>query len=387
MHHLRHFIDVCAELWQKIAEELRSLGKPGPRLIDEVECVLSVLLAIAFAHALGAQYVGWAAFSGYAVMRSTLPESLMRGTLRIAGTAAGAVVALLLAPLVIGSSYTLALALALVGGTTLYFALVSRRSYAWLFTGLTFCMILIEGMKVSSNSVAPFAQSRVLEIVAGTCASILVSAVSACTVRRVTRRCDQLVPVAAAVRQSPMWHKGAALHAAQAAIALALIPSIWKWTGFSSLSQSSVTIMAVMLLPIAMLDASPLHPVTSKMLLRFVGCGVGGILAIAALFASHHSPLLMTLALCIAVIVGRHIENGNAATSYIGVQFALAFLVVLVPDNYFNAQPDPGVGRLTGILLGIVVLEPILLVWHLLFNRAAERDVRMAAEPENIPRE
>lgn len=86
---------MIAGLWQAIMRELRSLHHPGPRMIDEFECMVSVPLAIAFAHALGAQNVGWAAFSGYAVMRPRLSDSLTRGTLRIAGTAAGAGVILL----------------------------------------------------------------------------------------------------------------------------------------------------------------------------------------------------------------------------------------------------------------------------------------------------
>jgi len=386
MTSLRTLASVPLGHWDAIRGELRSLGRPGPRLVDELECVLSVLLAIVFAHALGAQYVGWAAFSGYAVMRSRLSESMVRGALRIVGTAAGALVALLLAPAAIGSPLLLALTLALIGGTTLYFALVGRHSYAWLFTGLTCCMILIEGMKVPADPVTRFAQSRVVEIIAGTLACILVSVASNLTVRRAIRQNGREVQTPAVMLPYFRWHKGAAIHAAHAAMALAVLPFIWQWTGFGSLSQTSVTIMAVMVLPLATLEASALHPVTSRMLMRFAGCAVGGVLAIAVLFSSHHSPLLMTIALCVAVIVGRHVENGNSATSYIGIQFALAFLVVLVPDNYMNAHPEPGVSRLTGILLGVLVLEPILLGWHLISGKAGA-DASIGIGADDMPRE
>ena len=40
-----------------------------------------------------------------------------------------------------------AAALALVGGVTLYGALVGKRSYAWLFVGLTFAMILLDKLE------------------------------------------------------------------------------------------------------------------------------------------------------------------------------------------------------------------------------------------------
>ena len=369
MTYLQRSISGFINLWPAILNELRSLARPGPRMIDEFECVISVLLAIVFAHVLGAQNVGWAAFSGYMVMRSHVSESLMRGTLRLVGTAAGAGVALLLAPFILFSPATMSLALAIFGGFTLYFALVGRRSYAWLFTGLTFCMILIEGMKHPGQSVVPFAQSRLLEIVAGTVACILVSAASTFLIRRRLKPQGRETAAQTAVRNSTLWHTGAARHSVEGAIALASIPWIWAWFGITSLAQSSVTIMAVMMIPVASLGADPLNPVTSKLALRFVGCSVGGLLAIAILLGSHHSPLLMTLGVCLGVLVGRHIENGNAATSYIGTQFVLAFLVVLVPDSYSNAVVDPGVDRLAGILLGIVILEPVLILSHFVLGR------------------
>jgi uncharacterized membrane protein YccC len=224
MNYLQRSLRGFINLWPAILNELRSLARPGPRMIDEFECVLSVLLAIIFAHALGAQNVGWAAFSGYMVMRSHVSQSLKRGSLRLAGTAAGAGVALLVAPITIGSPFAMSLALAVFGGFTLYFALVSKRSYAWLFTGLTFCMVLIEGMKHSGESVAPFAQSRLLEIVAGTFACILVSAASTFLVRRRLKYGTQETAAQTAIRKSTLWHAGAFRHSVEAAIALAFIP-------------------------------------------------------------------------------------------------------------------------------------------------------------------
>ena len=77
----------------------------------------------------------------------------------------------------------------------------------------------------------------------------------------------------------------------------------------------------------------------------------------------------MTVGLCIGVIIGRHFENGPASMSYAGIQFTLAFLVVLVPDNYANAALAPGFDRLFGILFGMVLLEPVVLIAHLVGQR------------------
>ncbi|QND54944.1 FUSC family protein (plasmid) [Phyllobacterium sp. 628] len=371
MNYFRHSVSSLRDLWTVTVQEFRSLAMSGPRMIDQCECVVSVLLAIVFAHVLGAQNVGWAAFSGYMVMRSHVSESLTRGILRIIGTSAGAGTALMLAPYVMQSPLLLSLSLVTVGGVTLYFALVGKRSYAWLFTGLTFCMVLIDGMKHPTESVLPFAESRLIEIVAGTLACILVSAGSTFTIRRRLARNPGETLAQKALRRSAVWHRGAALHALQAAVALGLIPFIWILSGITSLSQSSITIMAVMMVPVTTLGPSALNPITSRLVLRFIGCSVGGLIATAILLSSHHSPVLMTFGVCIGVFVGRHIENSNSSISYIGTQFVLAFLVVLVPDTYTNAALEPGMERLAGILLGIVILEPVLLASHYLFGSQA----------------
>ena len=343
--------------------ELRLLPVPGPRMIDEVECTLSVLLAIVLSHAIGAENVGWAAFSGYMVMRSHVAESFTRGVLRVIGTLAGAGAALLLARLVLPHPALLSLALFAGGSVTLYFAIVGRRAYAWLFTGLTFLMVLIEGMEHAAEPILRFASTRILEVLAGTTACVIVSALSTWTVRRALPSPDRamrVVPVAPA-RQ---WHGTVARHAVVAGIALALIPWVWAWFGIRALSQSSITIFAVMLVPAAALANGMLSPVSTRVMNRLIGCLAGALLASLVLLVSRHAPVGMTIGLCIGVIVGRHIENGPPFMSYAGLQFTLAFLVVLVPDNYASAAIEPGVDRLFGILFGMVLLEPVVLLAH-----------------------
>src|ERR1700744_361969 len=88
-------------LREQIKQEARNLFSLDARLIDELECSLSVLLAIVFAHLLGATNVSWAAYSGYMVMRGHVAESTVRGILRILGTCAGAGLAVVVTPLVL----------------------------------------------------------------------------------------------------------------------------------------------------------------------------------------------------------------------------------------------------------------------------------------------
>ncbi|WP_343214347.1 FUSC family protein [Dyella sp. ASV21] len=347
----------------ELGGDLATLLRPGPRLVDQAEAICSVLLAVALAQLVGAKNVGWAAFSGYMVIRSHFSASLQRALLRVLGTLTGAIAGYVVALKVAGHPLWACVALAVVVTCTMYRVLVSRRTYAWLFTGLTFLMVVVETIGPHELPPRAFALSRVTEILVGTTASLLVSYLSAKTLRR-------WMP-GQPPRPAPSyrgWQPAAARHAAQAGIAVACVPLFTAWIATPTLSQAGVTVMAVMAVPLASLSASS-RTISTRMVHRFVGCSLGGLLAMAILLASHHHAALITLGLCLGVAIGRHIENGPHAYGYVGVQFALAFLVVLVPDDYANASFAPGVERLAGILAGFVLLIVIRLVFRALHGQ------------------
>ncbi len=333
-------------LWRDLA----TLLKPGPRLVDQAEAVASVLLAIGLAQLVGTRNVGWAAFSGFMVIRSHLLASTRRAVLRVLGTVAGALAGYLVAIRITGHPFWACLSLGIVVTATMYMVLVGRRTYAWLFTGLTFLMVVVESVVPQAASPASFAQARVVEILIGTSASLLVSYLSS----RSLRRWVPGQPPGPTVSHFG-WHPAAAVHALQAGVAASLIPCFARWVATPTLIQAGITVMAVMAVPLASLDTDR-KAVSTRMVYRFIGCSLGALLAIAILLVSHHSVVLITLGVCLGVSVGRHIENGPHRYGYIGVQFALAFLVVLVPDRYATAGMAPGVERLLGILAGFAML-------------------------------
>lgn len=340
-------------LLARLVRDFRPWPEFGDRFVDEIECLVAVLLAIGVAHLMGVRNVGWAAFSAYIVIRGSFGESLRRGSLRVLGTGVGVSLAWLLAPELLRSTFLLSAALALFGGLTLYLALVGRCGYGWMLAGLSFSMVLVDGMAHPDAALGTLVQSRFIEVFIGTAASILVSAASAVTVRR-----SLPAPSSCAVPVDGIWRGAAAVHALQGALALSLIPWVWTAFHFKALSQSSITIMAVMMVPVTELSARE-HPASTRLRHRVFGCVFGGILATGILLLSHASPVVMTLAVCLGILVGRHIENGNLGICYIGTQFALAFLVVLVPDCYSTFDVAPGLQRLFGILVGMALLEPM----------------------------
>ncbi|PMQ04459.1 p-hydroxybenzoic acid efflux pump subunit AaeB [Dyella sp. AD56] len=338
------------QLMGELFRDLATLLKPGPRMVDQAEAIASVLLAIAIAQLAGTRNVGWAAFSGFMVIRSHLSASTQRAALRVLGTVLGALGGYVVATQIVGHPLWASLSLGLVVTATMYMVLVGRRPYAWLFTGLTFLMVVVESVVPQASSPASYAVSRVAEILIGTSASLIISYLSSKTLRRWIPG----QPPKLAVSQFG-WHTNAAWHALQAGIAAALVPLFYRWVAIPALIQAGITVMAVMAVPLASLDTNR-RVVSTRMVHRFIGCSLGALLAIAILLSCGHNAVLITLGVCLGVAIGRHIENGPHRYGYIGVQFALAFLVVLVPDRYASADIGPGVERLLGILAGFAML-------------------------------
>jgi uncharacterized membrane protein YccC len=363
---------MAASQWQqRLAEETKGLFTPGPRMIDELECVASVLLAIVFGHLVSVQNISWAAFAGYMVMRGHISESLLRGALRIVGSIAGAILAFALVPQVSTNPFASAAALALIGGASLYGSLMSRHSYAWLFLGLTFVMMLLDKLEHPEHVAEEFVSTRMHETVAGTLACIIISMISTFTFRR--RWPGPTPPLPPHFG----WKRDVARHVAQAAIALAMLPFLWAAFQIPELSQGAVTIMALMIIPLAGIGKSGLVPVGRRIVLRVIGCVSGAAMAAAFLFLAHIAtpwaePVLI-VGMVLGVMLGRHIENGKSAVAYGGTQFALAILVTLVPDSYLNAELTPGLMRLIGILVGILLLLPVLVGWHLVVGLMERR--------------
>lgn len=318
-----------------------------------------MLLAIVFAHLVGARNVSWAAFSGYMVMRAHVADSLLRGALRIIGTAFGAGLALVTVPAIQDFWPLCSLAGGAFGGVAMYGALTSRRSYAWLFTGLTFEMVLLDKLGHPSLAVTAFATTRMLEVGSGTVASIIISTLSALTARR--RWPGVRTPPA----QQVGWQPLAFRHAGEAAIALAFLPPLATLVGIRETAQGAISIMAVMMVPISSLGVSGLAPVSRKLAERIVGCLAGAVPAALILFIARGNPVVMILGTVAGVLIGRHIENGSHSHVYVGTQFTLAILVTLVPDNYTNAALSPSLERLLGILIGMALIEPVLIAWRL----------------------
>lgn len=354
--------------FKEITEQFRLKNITLARCIDEFEVILSVFLAICLAHQLGATNVGWAAFTGYMVMRSHVLDTLIRGSLRFLGTLIGAGLAYCTAYFLGHDLFLIALGIALIGGIALYLAIISKYSYAWLFLGITYIMVGVDALGHPIEQVQQFVMTRFIEVLAGIFASMIVSLTS-----NLLKPKLKLTPIKVGlvdITKFPKYEKYVITHALRAMIALSTLPFLAHFFDLSYLGQTAITCFVVLTVPLSSINNTKI--VSKRNFHRFIGCLSGGLLALICLPFYQINLLITAMILALGIWLGRHVENSGKAFSYIGTQFVLVYLVVMVPDSLLYTSADPGFARLLGGMIGIVLVEfsklvilPLRIYWKL----------------------
>ena len=352
--------------------ELRALTVHGPRAREPLKAVLSVLLAVTVATFLRLDELSWAAFSGYMVMRADVSESIPRGLMRIAGTVTGALVGLLLAPVVADNPVMLMLGLLSISLLGIFGSLISRYSYAYVFFGLTAGLVMTEALADPAD-VVHFAGTRVAEIVVGTCSALLIASLFAAAGAppgtggpRPPAAAGPLVRLGDLLCEQWLREHWILLeHSARAALAVALLPLVWRWFEIEDFSQTAVTSYVVMIIPAAAVRDGRHQTIYERMAHRTLGCLFGCIVAIACLSMFSNAVLPAVLTLCAGIWIGYHIQIGREGIGYLGTQFVLGFLITFIQGPAPVSSILPGLERLLGIVIGSAMLCFLFLVWPL----------------------
>jgi uncharacterized membrane protein YccC len=337
---------------------------------EPVKAVLSVLLAVTIATALHLPDIVWAALSGFMVMRSSLAEAVPRGLSRIFGTIAGAALGLVLARWVAPSPLLLMAALFVFTWIGVFEGTVSTHSYAWMLFGLTAGLVLTTAMATPLDA-ADFAATRIAEVIIGTGAALVVAVVFEAFGAPPGAGAPQSAGVPGgtfSLRRlwdeawlAAHWHL--VTHAARAAIAVALLPLVWRFFGITDFAQTAVTSYVVMIVPVGAIARGETTVVYQRMVHRALGCLLGGCLALLLLRVAADDVLFWTLFLSLAVWAGYHIQQGATGLGYVGTQFALAFMFTYVQGPGPATSVTPGLERLLGIAIGAAMMALVILLW------------------------
>jgi uncharacterized membrane protein YccC len=343
--------------WHAVAETLTALRldlldiRPsGPRAVIATISALAVTLSMTIACAWNLPDVWWAGISAFVSSQATRPASLRKGLYRIAGSILGAGLAFLLVGWLAYDDLACCLVLMLGAGLATFGFTVSRYGYAWLLFGITFCLIIL--MSLGDPAQAWFiAATRACEVVLGTAVAMLLAIVLA------PEDAD------AADAPTPGWtHLFGArwpnlLHAARTGIAISTIPLVWSTFDLPDITTMGTTMASVMAIPVLHTDAiDDERRIVTRAMQRLLGCVLGGGVGLLLLGLSFTSFLPWLIALGASVWVFAYLQTSTRGMTYVGLQAGMVIVMTLSQGEGPPTSIWPGINRLTGIVLGLIVL-------------------------------
>jgi uncharacterized membrane protein YgaE (UPF0421/DUF939 family) len=359
---IREIHELLVVLRQELAE-LQFMHGRGPQ---SIMTALAVALATAVALAVHADAVWWAAISGFVSTQATAPASIQRGILRVLGTTTGAALAVLLSPWLAQDTVALSLVLFVASTVGVLGFLVSSHGYAWLLSAITMDMVLLSALD-DPLSALDTAGNRLAEVTIGTVAAILMALLMAPD--------SDVAPAPPA----PGWSNllegqwAAVQQALRAGVGLMLVPPVWSWLELPSLSQTAITVTAVMAAPVLADDDATQQQTNQRSLQRLFGCLLGGVAGLVCLALSVERFLPWLLMLTAGIWISAHVQGSRRGVGYVGTQGAIVFICTLVqgwgpPDSVL-----PGVERFAGIVGGLLIL--LAVTWSTTSSRQPSQPV------------
>jgi uncharacterized membrane protein YgaE (UPF0421/DUF939 family) len=315
---------------------------------------LAVALSVIAALVLRVDAPWWAAISAFVSIQVTAPSSIARGILRVTGTAIGAAVGALLSPWMIDDPVAVSLAVFVAAALGVLGLLLSQHGYAWILGGVTVNMVLLAALG-DPNSTLEVACNRTAEVAIGTAAAVLVSLVLSPDAR------DGPAPPPA-----PGWSDlfgaqwPATRHALGAGFGVMLVPWIWNWLELPSLSQTAVTVAAVMAVQAISEDKEAnQRQVAARATHRILGCLLGGVAGLALVAVSFESFLPWLAVLMAGIWISTHVQSSARGIGYIGTQGAVVFISTLVQGWGPPTGIAAGLERFAGITGGLLIVTVV----------------------------
>jgi uncharacterized membrane protein YccC len=345
--------EFAAPLHEAVAalrREIAEIEISGSRGGHCARTTLAVALAVIIALLLRVDAPWWAAISAFVSIQITAPSSIERGALRVIGTAIGAAIALLLSPWLIEDQVAVSLVLFLASAIAVLGLQVSSHGYAFVLGGVTLDMVVLAtlGDPTSALSVAC---NRTAEVTIGTVMAVLVALLLSPPAEKATRR------------DAPGWSDllGAqwpsVQHALRAGLGVMLVPWVWNFLEFPNLSQTAITVAAVMAVQATTEDeVANRQRVVTRATHRILGCLIGGLAGLGVLSLSLESFVPWLLMLCAGVWIGAHVQSSTRGIGYVGTQGAVVFMMTLVQDFGPPTSIAAGVERFAGITGGLLIV-------------------------------
>ena len=366
IRHLRHFarevrdisvetFDIANDTLVKFGRELVELGEAPERTRQGLVAACSVVLATFLALLLEIESPWWAAISAFMSLSATGGSSLRRGMLRMVGTAAGALLGFIMARWLPYDHFLMYLFIAGITMLGVIAMQVSPHGLAWMFLSITTILVLLESI-ANPLQAASIAYYRMFEVGIGVLSAIIVANLLQDWHR-------EPAPTAPGWRHLLGAQWPVVLHGARSAIAVCAVLAIWMALELSQVVEMAITVTVVMAAPVVADGGfGTRHAVAVRSVHRFMGCLLGGVVALGCLALDVESFVWWLGMIGVAVWIGMHIQVGPHGVGYVGTQAAFVFIVTLVQGA---APPDsimPGVDRFAGIVGALAILLVVSMV-------------------------
>lgn len=353
-------VEIGDIVWQSLDgywRELGELGEDPVRTKQGLVAACSVMLATTLALLLQLESPWWAAISGFMSLMTNGAGSVRKGLMRMTGTIAGALLAFVMARWLPYDQLALYLFLAAITMLGVIGMQVSPHGLSWLFLSITFSLVMLMSLNDPMQAFT-VACNRTLEVGVGVAAAIIVANVMQ----------DWHVeppPIVPGWRHLLGAQWPVVLHGARSAIAVVVVLMIWIMIDLPQVTEMAITVAVVMSAPvIADGGLGTRHAVAVRSIHRFIGCLIGGVMALACLALNVESFPWWLAMIGAAVWLGMHVQIGRHGVGYVGTQAAFVFVITLIQGA---APPDsimPGVDRFAGITGGLGILLIVsLLLW------------------------
>jgi len=366
---------VLREIPGALVTELRSLEWRGRRGLEATEAAASVTLAVLAALALHSDEPWWAAITAFMVTRAAPVEAVSRAIMRVAGSIVGALAALVALRLFVYQSLPFLLCLFLLSCIGLFGFVTSRYGYAWLIGAVTACLVMLMSFD-QPQAAFNTAVNRVIDVVIGTAASLLVCALSPSPTDAVAS------PAASLLEPPPLafwrrrygdelmrWLPGNGpllVHACRGGLTVMLLPALAEWIAPVSPVTIGVTVVIVMSIPTTAIIQSDNRAIIQRGVHRLIGCLIGALVGLACLAFVGDDFLLWIALIPPGIWLCSQIQTGTTGISYIGTQAMFSYLMSMLQGQ---GPPDtiaPGFSRLVGVMGGLSILFLVTLILSLI---------------------
>ena len=295
--------------------------------------------------------------------------------MRVAGSIAGAAVALVVLRLFVYQSLPLCVSLFVLSCIGTFGFVTSRNGYAWVVGTVTACLVILMSLD-QPQAAFTTAVNRVAEVTIGTMASLVVCGLSPAPVEA------GAAPAASLLDPPPVafWRRryGAELarwlpgkepllwHACRGGLTVMMMPALADWLAPISPVTMGLTVVMVMSIPTTAIvgPGSPL--LIQRAAHRLIGCLLGALVGLACLAFIGSDFLLWIALIPPGIWLCSQIQTGTTGVSYIGTQAMFAYLMSMVQGQGPPDSISPGFERLVGVMGGLSILFVVTLTLSLI---------------------